>query len=117
LGDPLSWLLIEKGWRVFASDGNELGKVVDIDGDEEVDIFDGLAVDAGFLDKPRYVPGEVIAEIEQDHVSLRLTRDKFERLEPYKAPPESIEIEPEQASRSQRMAEPLRRLFSGRRRR
>jgi hypothetical protein len=117
LSDPVSWLLIEKGWRVYASDGSELGKVVDIGGDEEADIFDGLAVDAGFLDKPRYVPGEVVAEIEQDHVSLRLTRDKFERLEPYKAPPESIEIEPEQASRSQRMAEPLRRLFGGRSRR
>ncbi|MGA9762713.1 MAG: PRC-barrel domain-containing protein [Gaiellaceae bacterium] len=117
MSDPVSWLLIEKGWRVYASDGSELGKVVDIDGDENADIFDGLAVDAGFLDKPRYVPGEVVAEIERDHVALRLTREKFEHLDVYKAPAESIEIESEQSSRSQRLIGPLQGLFRGRRRR
>ncbi len=117
MGDPVSWLLIEKGWQVYAADGDELGKVVAVTGDEEADIFDGLAVDAGFLDKPRYVLGETVATIEQDHVSLRLTREKFEQLEIYQAPPESIEIEPESAPRSQRFVEPFRNLFRGSRRR
>ena len=32
-GDPVSWLLIEKGWKVVASDGNEIGKVHEVVGD------------------------------------------------------------------------------------
>ena len=117
MSDPISWLLIEKGWRVYATDGSELGKVADITGDGEADIFDGLAVDAGFLDKPRYVPGETVAAIEQDHVTLRLSREKFEQLDAYETPPESIEIEPEAASRSQRFIESLRGAFGRRARR
>lgn len=117
MGDPVSWLLIEKGWRVNASDGSELGKVVAVTGDEEADIFDGLAVDAGFLDKPRYVPAEAIVAIEQGLVSLRLAREKFEQLEIYETPPESIEIEPEAAPRLQRFIDSFQSLFRGGRRR
>ena len=117
MSDPISWLLIEKGWRVYATDESELGKVADITGDGEADIFDGLAVDAGFLDKPRYVLGETVAEIEQGRISLRLTREEFEQLDIYEEPPESIEIEPESAPRSQRFMEPFRNLFRGSRRR
>lgn len=91
--------------------------MADITGDGEADIFDGLAVDAGFLDKPRYVPGETVAAIEQDHVTLRLSREKFEQLDAYETPPESIEIEPEAASRSQRFIESFRGAFGGRARR
>ncbi len=117
MADPVSWLLIEKGWQVYAADGDELGKVVAITGDERADIFDGLAVDAGFLDKPHYVPGETVGEIEQGRVSLRLTREKFEQLEIYEAPPESIEIEAERAPRSERMIESFSNFFRGFRRR
>jgi hypothetical protein len=117
LGDPVSWLLIEKGWQVDAADGSDLGKVVAVTGDEEADIFDGLAVDSGFLDKPRYVPAEAVTTIEQQRVSLRLTRDKFEQLEIYEEPPPSIEIEPEQAPRSERMIESFFNFFRGFRRR
>ena len=46
-----------------------------------------------------------MGEIEQGRVSLRLTREKFEQLEIYEAPPESIEIEAERAPRSERMIE------------
>ena len=40
--DPVSWLMIEPGWKVFASDGAEIGSVDEVAGDDGHDIFDGL---------------------------------------------------------------------------
>ena len=42
--DPVSWLQIEKGWSVVTADGNGLGAIFEITGDENADIFDGLAI-------------------------------------------------------------------------
>ena len=44
VGDPLSWLMIRVGWKVFAADGSEVGEVDEIAGDDTEDIFDGLAI-------------------------------------------------------------------------
>jgi uncharacterized protein YrrD len=66
--DPVSWLLIERGWTVFGGDGNELGRVDEVLGDEESDIFDGLAVSLGLLAKPLYLPAERVVRIEVGHV-------------------------------------------------
>ena len=40
---PVSWFLIEPGWRVEAADGSELGHVEEVTGDSNVDVFDGAA--------------------------------------------------------------------------
>src|SRR5207237_3528302 len=32
-GEPTSWLVVEKGWRVVAADGTDVGKVTDVIGD------------------------------------------------------------------------------------
>jgi PRC-barrel domain len=45
LGDPVSYLALETGTPVFASDGRELGSVADILADEDADIFEGIVVD------------------------------------------------------------------------
>ena len=29
MGDPASWLVIEKGWKVVAADGTEVGTVAE----------------------------------------------------------------------------------------
>ena len=39
--DPVSWLLIRRGWQVVSSDGAEVGNVDEVVGDDEHDIFDG----------------------------------------------------------------------------
>ena len=44
MADPVSWLLIEAGWKVLAADGSEVGKVDEVTGDSNADIFDGLAI-------------------------------------------------------------------------
>jgi len=68
LSDPVSWFLIEPGWRVMDADGEEIGKVVEVLGDQERDIFDGLAVSRGVLDSTLYLPAERVDRIEMDLV-------------------------------------------------
>lgn len=45
LGDPVSYLGLEEGTPVFASDGREIGRVGRVVADEDADIFEGLVVD------------------------------------------------------------------------
>ena len=42
VSDPVSWFLIEPGWEVVGADGESVGKVHEVVGDQERDIFDGL---------------------------------------------------------------------------
>ena len=84
--DPASWLVIEKGWKVHAADGSEVGTVAETLGDENRDIFDGLAVSTGLLSKPVYVPSEQVGEIVEGAVRLALDAEAVQRLEPYEPP-------------------------------
>ena len=43
-GDPVSWLMVEPGWKVVDAHGTTVGKVDEVLGDEQVDIFHGLVV-------------------------------------------------------------------------
>jgi hypothetical protein len=95
MSDPVSWLMIEPGWKVLAVDGSELGYVDEIAGDDTVDIFDGLAVAASALGKPRYVLSERVTGITEGTVRLALTREQFEQLGEFLEPATSEEIEPD----------------------
>ena len=95
MADPVSWLLIEPGWKVLAADGSEVGKVHEVAGDSNADIFDGLAIARSTRGKPRYVPAEQVAEITQGAVRLSLTLEQAAQLEEYQEPPESVRIEPD----------------------
>jgi hypothetical protein len=71
MADPVSWKIAERGWSVVANDGKEVGKLDQVLGDTEADIFDGLAVGAGtVLDRPLYVPSEKVGAIEEGTVHL-----------------------------------------------
>ena len=87
MAEPVSWLMIEKRWDVVGSDGEDLGKVEEVVGDTEHDIFSGLAVGAGLLGRPRHVPAEVVAEILDGCVRLSIGKDEFERLDEYEVQP------------------------------
>ena len=88
MADPVAWTVVERGWAVAASDGKEVGKVDQVLGDPEADIFDGLAVGAGaILDRPRYVPSEIVGAIEEGTVHLTIDADEYGRLGAYKEPP------------------------------
>ncbi len=79
--DPVSWLVIERGWAVESSDGADLGQIDELLGDTERDIFDGLIVSPGRLRPSRYVPAECVARIVMGSVTLSLGSSEFDRLE------------------------------------
>jgi hypothetical protein len=96
--DPVSWLLIRPGWKVVSSDGAEVGNVDEVVGDDEHDIFDGLAVATSAFGKPRYVPSEQVGEITEGVVRLTLAQADAARLNEYLEPATSAVIEPNDKS-------------------
>ena len=78
---------MEPGWDVVDSAGDSVGKIDEVLGDKNRDIFDGLAVSTGLVGKPKYVPAEQVGEIREDRVQLELSADEVERLEPYEPEP------------------------------
>jgi hypothetical protein len=69
------------------SDGEELGKVKEVRGDTDVDIFDGLIVGSGLLGiDEKYVPGELVESIDTEAVHITIARAEAEQLEQYQPP-------------------------------
>jgi hypothetical protein len=64
MADPVSWLMIEPGWEVVDADGNRVGKVDEVLGDGEADIWDGLTVSG------EYVAAEDVAQIVEGRITL-----------------------------------------------
>jgi len=95
MADPVSWLMIRPGWKVFASDGSDVGAVDEVAGDDTVDIFDGLAIATSAFGKPRYVPAEQVGQIFEGEVHLTITREQAQSLGEYMEPATSAEIEPD----------------------
>jgi hypothetical protein len=98
MADPVSWLLIRPGWRVEAADGSEAGRVDEVTGDSNADIFNGLAITVHRLGARRYVPAEQVAEIVDQTVRLTLDHAGIEQLPAFKEPAEAIEVSSEGAS-------------------
>ena len=92
--DPVSWLLVEHGWKVVAADGTALGSVEEVIGDTGEDIFNGISVSPGLLRRPKYVPAEQVAEITEGEIGLAITKEQFEQLGEHEEPPKSAEILP-----------------------
>jgi hypothetical protein len=109
VADPVAWTVVEKGWKVFDVEGDDVGRVDEITGDENVDIFDGLTVSKGILSKPKYVPSENVAQIVEGEVHLSLSRAQVEALQDY-TEPVAEEILPDRAKWYQRW---IWRWYSG----
>ena len=102
---------------MHASDGDRVGVVFLVVGDENEDIFDGLAITnhTGFAfhnyaDRPHYVEAAKVGEIDDSgRVTLTITCDECRHL-PLHDPPESAEIIPEKASFIDRAREEVEHL-------
>jgi uncharacterized protein YrrD len=94
VADPVSWLVVEPGWKVLAADGEEIGKVEEVVGDTGEDIFNGLAVSTGLLGKPKYVPAERVTQILEGEIHLDLPADALEHLDDHEPQPPSTELRP-----------------------
>lgn len=82
--DPVSWLLVRPRWKVVSADGAEVGRVDEVVGEEGSDIFTGLAIATSAIAKPRYVPSEQVASIEEGTVHLSLTHEQCAELAEYR---------------------------------
>jgi Uncharacterized protein conserved in bacteria (DUF2171) len=97
VGDPVSWFVIEPGWKVVDAQGHEVGSVDEVVGDSNDDIFNGLSISTSLLGRPRYVPSEQVGTITQGRVQLKIDSDKVEQLNEFEEPPTTAEILPDQA--------------------
>jgi hypothetical protein len=97
MSDPVSWFLIESGWKVVDASGEEVGSVDEIVGDSSDDIFNGLSVSTSLLGRPRYVPSEQVGAITEGTVQLTLSKEQVEHLGEYEEAPTSAEILPAEA--------------------
>ncbi|MDX6400616.1 MAG: hypothetical protein QOF27_1222 [Gaiellaceae bacterium] len=97
MNDPVSWFVIEPGWKVVDAQGAEVGSVDEVVGDSSDDIFNGLSISTSLLGRPRYVPSEQVGAITEGQVQLNLTKDQIEHLGEFDEPPTSAEILPEGA--------------------
>jgi PRC-barrel domain protein len=95
MADPVSWLVVERGWKVLDATGRDVGRVEEVIGDSGNDIFNGLAISTGLLKGRRYVPSEQVAEIVEGAVRLDLDQAEVERLGEHHEPPPSAEIRPD----------------------
>jgi hypothetical protein len=96
-GDPVSWFMIEPGWKVLDASGDEVGSVDEIVGDSSDDIFNGLSVSTTLLGRPRYVPSEQVGAITEGQIRLTISKEQISRLGEYEEPPTTAEILPEGA--------------------
>jgi len=97
MADPVSWFVIEPGWKVVDAAGEDVGTVDEVVGDSSNDIFNGLAISTSLLGKPKYVPAERIAAITEGRIELALSKDELEALGEFREPPTTAEILPEKA--------------------
>ena len=103
MADPVAWTVIERGWLVYDADGNEAGKVHEVAGDENADIFDGLSIKESVLGRDKYVPSEVVDRIEEGAVYLSIPGNAVATLEDMRSAPEERLI-PESSTWYQRLA-------------
>ena len=75
--DPVSWMMIEQGWSVVDADGEDVGRIDEVLGDQDADIFNGLQVLTGVLGTPQYVPSERVGDIVEGRVQLELKKDEL----------------------------------------
>jgi len=83
VADPVSWLVVQRGWEVLDREGERVGQVEEMLGDENADIFHGLSIATSLVGAPRYVPAEQVAEIRDGCVRLALAGSDVEQLPAY----------------------------------
>jgi hypothetical protein len=101
--DPVAWKAVEQGWAVYDRDGEEVGKLEEIAGDEEADIFDGFAIKTNAPGAVKYVPAEIVASIAVGEVRLTIAGADVASLDDMREEVEE-EVIPEKSTWYQRLA-------------
>jgi uncharacterized protein YrrD len=101
--DPVAWKAVEKGWPVYDREGEQVGTVHEIAGDEEADIFDGFGIKTSALGHVKYVPSEIVASIAVGEVRLSISGNEVAPLADMRAEVEE-QLIPESSTWYQRLA-------------
>ena len=117
----VSWKVIQPKWKVVSADGVEVGEVYLTVGDENADIFDGLAITHhggpallhSYSDRPRYVSADQVSGIQEGRVCLAISEEQAGHLPEHHAP-ESARILPENASWKDRLETDIEKHSGGR---
>jgi hypothetical protein len=84
--DRVAWIAIDLGAVVVAADGSEVGKIKEVAGDKEADIFDGLVVTHSRHGTSHYIAAERVKSIWPDRVETDLTPEEAGSLASYEEP-------------------------------
>lgn len=73
LGHPISYLVAKRGISVFSSDGEKLGRVVEVRAAPEANLFDGIVFDTTWgPGGHRFVDAPEVGEIYERGVVLKI---------------------------------------------
>jgi PRC-barrel domain len=101
--DPVAWKAVEKGWKVYDREGEDVGTVEEIAGDEEADIFDGFGIKTGTLSSTKYVPAEIVGSIAVGEIRLTIAGNEVAPLDDLREEVEE-QVIPEKSTWYQRLA-------------
>jgi hypothetical protein len=103
LGAPTSFLTLSKGVPVYASDGEELGKVEYVLSAPNIDIFDGIVLDTSVLPGGRrFVDAPEVAEIFERGVLLTIDAAAAKNLPEPGANPGTLDVDPGDLAQGER---------------
>ena len=80
---PIAWLALEEGTPIVASDGEQVGKVLEVIADRQKDIFSGITFRPGVLDTPVFLPADKIDRLTEGSVELAISSAEIDGLETY----------------------------------
>lgn len=95
LGEPTSYLVVDKGVPVYSSDGQNLGRVVRVLSAREADMFDGIVFDT--TRGPgghRFVDAPEVASLYERGVVLKIDAAEAAELPEPSANPGSLSVNP-----------------------
>jgi hypothetical protein len=95
LGEPRSYLAVEKGVPVYSSDGEKLGRVVRVMSAPNLDMFDGIVFDttAG-PGGHRFVDAPEVGQIYERGVVLKIDAAEAAKLGAPEANPGALKVNP-----------------------
>lgn len=94
LGEPTSYLELDKGCPVYSSDGKPLGEVEHVLADRDEDIFDGIVLDTSALPGGhRFVDAPEVDRVFERGVVLKIDAAAAEKLPEPSANPGSIDAD------------------------
>jgi hypothetical protein len=111
----VAWTSIDAGATVVAADGSEVGRIKEVVGDEEADIFDGLVITHSRRGSSHYIPSERVRDIWPDRVETDLSPEEAENLPAYEEPKVTTWHADEGGRLGQRLRRATKDLFGRRR--